>query len=466
VQFRVADWSVDPASNRIADSGGIVRLEPKAMDVLVYMARHAGRVVSRDELMKVVWDGTVVGDDTLTAAIQKLRKAFGDDSRHPRIIETIPKRGYRLIARVNEPCVAAEAEAEPASAAFGLNRASLSGLRRGWPAWSRPTVAIVSILLVLLLGLISYGLLRWTLSPSVQPEAGDFSTDPVTSSDADRLDSGHVVSAPVVSASDATVEPRGPPGVPTETAYELYQQGIGALAEGSRERVRLARSLLQRAVRADPAFARAHAALADTFAVEVAEGWADDRSALILDGLDSAERAVALNPQLPAAHLALARLQREAAALDRARDAARSAIALDPSDPEGRLVLASILTYLGDPAQARAHYDLIRHLRPLDKARDLLYQGQAAFTLASYPAAIRLLEAGLARDAASQPLRIWLAAAYANAGRIDDAQWQIIEAQMAQLDLSLSRVARTVPYRREVDRDRLLDGLRAAGLPE
>jgi DNA-binding winged helix-turn-helix (wHTH) protein len=70
------------------------------MSVLLYLARHHGQVVSRNDLEAGVWTGMVVGYDAVTNAIIKLRRALGDDPRAPRIIETISKQGYRLIAEV------------------------------------------------------------------------------------------------------------------------------------------------------------------------------------------------------------------------------------------------------------------------------------------------------------------------------------------------------------------------------
>ena len=72
------------------------------MDLLIYLAEHHDQVVSRDQILDEVWNGVVVGDDALTAAIIKLRKALNDDSRNPRFIQTIPKKGYRLIAGISE----------------------------------------------------------------------------------------------------------------------------------------------------------------------------------------------------------------------------------------------------------------------------------------------------------------------------------------------------------------------------
>jgi DNA-binding winged helix-turn-helix (wHTH) protein/TolB-like protein/cytochrome c-type biogenesis protein CcmH/NrfG len=96
----IGEWRVDPAANRISRNGEEAHLEPKAMDVLLLLAVRAGEVVSREELLATVWSGNVVCDDTLTQAVIKLRKALGDDSRSPAYIETISKRGYRLVAEV------------------------------------------------------------------------------------------------------------------------------------------------------------------------------------------------------------------------------------------------------------------------------------------------------------------------------------------------------------------------------
>lgn len=118
--FRVGDWLVEPAASCVSRDGRSVKLEPKVMDLLVYLARRRGRVLSREELEEAVWVGTVVGYDALTSAIIKLRKAFGDDSRHPWLIETMPKRGYRLIAPVADADADADAVAAPAPVAEAL----------------------------------------------------------------------------------------------------------------------------------------------------------------------------------------------------------------------------------------------------------------------------------------------------------------------------------------------------------
>jgi len=99
--FRMTDWLVQPQLNRLTRADGeTVQLEPKMMDVLVRLARTPGEVVSREALIDAVWPEVFISESVLTRAIAGLRRALGDDARRPRFIETISKRGYRLIGDV------------------------------------------------------------------------------------------------------------------------------------------------------------------------------------------------------------------------------------------------------------------------------------------------------------------------------------------------------------------------------
>src|SRR6266849_2675649 len=98
--FRLGSWVVRPSLNSIALDGAITRLEPKVMEVLVCLVEHAGGVVSKEQLIGAVWPDTFVSDDALTRCISELRKALDDDPKAPRMIETIPKRGYRVLESV------------------------------------------------------------------------------------------------------------------------------------------------------------------------------------------------------------------------------------------------------------------------------------------------------------------------------------------------------------------------------
>ena len=98
--FRVGLWLVQPSLNTISQNGTSNRLEPKVMEVLVCLSRRAGEAITKEELLQTVWPKTFVSDDVLKRSISELRRVFEDDAKEPRVIQTIAKRGYRLVAPV------------------------------------------------------------------------------------------------------------------------------------------------------------------------------------------------------------------------------------------------------------------------------------------------------------------------------------------------------------------------------
>ncbi|UCF36983.1 MAG: PD40 domain-containing protein [Acidobacteriota bacterium] len=98
--FRVGEWLVHRQLNQIQRQAEVHHLEPKVMEVLCYFARHPNEVLSRERLLQAVWPDTFVTDDALKYSIGELRKALGDNAKNPSFFETIPRRGYRLIAPV------------------------------------------------------------------------------------------------------------------------------------------------------------------------------------------------------------------------------------------------------------------------------------------------------------------------------------------------------------------------------
>ena len=111
--FQVGFWLVSPKLNRIERDGRKLHLEPKAMQVLVCLAEQQGEVVSKEQLIHTVWADTFVTDYVLTHSISELRRAFEDDAKKPRVIETVPKGGYRLMASVTRGSPRAGTEAVP-----------------------------------------------------------------------------------------------------------------------------------------------------------------------------------------------------------------------------------------------------------------------------------------------------------------------------------------------------------------
>ena len=111
-RLRIGDWRLDPAAGQIARGGKVLRLEARTLRLLLDLAEHAGEVVSIDELLDRVWAGVTVTPDSVYQAVAALRRLLGDDPRRPRYIATVPRLGYRMVAKV-EPW-AEDAAAPPA----------------------------------------------------------------------------------------------------------------------------------------------------------------------------------------------------------------------------------------------------------------------------------------------------------------------------------------------------------------
>ncbi len=99
--FRLGPFRVDAVSGDIEGPHGPVRLYPRAMAVLVFLAERPGRLVTRARLLESVWAGEKVSDHALTHAVSEIRHALRDQAHAPAIIQTLPRRGYRLLAPVS-----------------------------------------------------------------------------------------------------------------------------------------------------------------------------------------------------------------------------------------------------------------------------------------------------------------------------------------------------------------------------
>ena len=99
-RFQINDWIIEPDLNRITREDKVIPVEPKVLNVLVCLAERPGAVFTKKEILRAVWSDTHVSEEVLAYSISALRRAFGDDPRDSHIIETISRRGYRLIAKV------------------------------------------------------------------------------------------------------------------------------------------------------------------------------------------------------------------------------------------------------------------------------------------------------------------------------------------------------------------------------
>ncbi len=100
----------------------IVKLEPRAFDVLLYLLRHRDRVIEKDELLAQVWPNTAVTESVLPTSIAAIRRAVGEGRERGKVIQTVHGRGYRFVAAVEERPAAAQSRPPPPPASTFVGR--------------------------------------------------------------------------------------------------------------------------------------------------------------------------------------------------------------------------------------------------------------------------------------------------------------------------------------------------------
>ncbi len=309
--FRLHDWRVEPALGQIRQDGGeTVSLEPRVMDLLLLLVARADQVVPRASIEEALWGEVIVGEDTVARTVSKLRRALGDSAKDPQFIDTLPKRGYRLIAPV-EPVTGS---APPAT-----SRARL-------PAGRAAAVGF-ALLLLAVLGV--------SLLPSPGPDA------PIPTSDAAGL---------TARADDRYMRFTR---ADNEAAIMLYERALADDSDYGPAHAGLANALVQRVIRW-PATSTTSEARASTLQEALARGLhqTPQSQETLSRATAMAERAARLDPRNPDVLKALGLTYATQGDLVRAADTYRQAISLDPDAWESMINLSEIFQIRGQPAEA------------------------------------------------------------------------------------------------------------------
>src|SRR4029077_8102495 len=126
--LRIGAWCVHPASGQISRAGETARVEVRTMRLLMCLAERAGEVVSIEDLLTQVWSEVIVSPDSVYQAVASLRRLLGDDPKQPTYIETVPRLGYRMVARVT-PWAEPSSEQPTPSIALAASDAPMPGQR-------------------------------------------------------------------------------------------------------------------------------------------------------------------------------------------------------------------------------------------------------------------------------------------------------------------------------------------------
>ncbi len=394
-------WTVNRVSGEIARDGRASRLAQQPLRVLLELADHAGAIVTREQLVKVLWPGGIVDfDNGLNVAVRKLRVALDDVGDVPRYIETLPKVGYRFIARPG----ALAAEASPASAT------ALPSRRR---------VALLLTVVALVLGVA--GTWWWTMA-----------------------------------GPDAPEQVARPKHVPSVRAQELYLQGIHNRSRRDTNMFQSAAESFEAAIKEDPNYAQAWAALGAQLSADIVRQKTPPAEGLPR-ALEAARRALELDDNIDEGHALLGQIY-----LDHYRDFAAAdrefKRALQINDRSARLWhhIAMWHAHQGQVDEALVAIRRARELEPMT----LLFSSNYAMILVNarrYDEAIGFLKPIVDANPAFGQARSVLARALLATGDLAGAKEQLelrkeMGLQQADLGVLYARMGEREAALREVAR--------------
>jgi len=503
--LQVGEWTVEPALNRLSAAGRTVKIEPKAMEVLTYLAARPGEVASREALLAAVWPGVVVGDDALTQVVIKLRKALGDASETPAYIQTIPKRGYRLIAPVSRPGSGARRSRPLIAIGLALAvalsaAAALVWLRRDEPERpvagaekSLPTVSVRSFepvgtdpeATLLARGMTAdliADLSRLSGIAVIDATTGSSSADYLVSGTVQRSDGRVRVNVLLADARSgkqiwserydrerasffAIQEELGPrlvqtlpakvseeelrriarPHTRSLEAYAHFQRGQAALGVRQRSENEIARAAFQKAIALDSGFARAYAALSMTYVWDYRSQWTSEDSAALARAYTLAQTAQQINPDIPEPYYALGFVHLHRRQHEEVIAQMQSALRLSPSYADGYALMAGAQTYMGHPAETVRLMRTALRLNPQGGSLYFMLLGRAYFYLGDLQQARINLEQALARNAENVEILVYLAAVHLAARDDKEASWKAEEIRVLQPDFNARDWLRSYP---------------------
>src|SRR5882757_1284172 len=99
--FSFDNHTLDTSRRELRRGSELVATQPQVFDLLVHLLKHRDQVVSRDDLIALVWGGRIVSDSTLDSRINAARNAVGDNGKEQKLIRTIPRKGIRFVGAVS-----------------------------------------------------------------------------------------------------------------------------------------------------------------------------------------------------------------------------------------------------------------------------------------------------------------------------------------------------------------------------
>jgi TolB-like protein len=525
VQYQFKDFVLDPDRRELARGSGAIVIGPQVFDLLIYLVQNRERVVTKDNLIDVVWGGRIISESTLTSHINAVRKAIGDTGEEQHLVRTIARKGYRFVGDVREsdgskrpdPATPPEPAAQSAAPALTLpERPSIAVLPfvnlSGDPAQDYFVDGIVDDIISALsrmrwLFVIARNSsftykgravdvkqvgrelgVRYILEGSLRMVSGRVR---ITGQLIDAAAGTTLWSERFESALDDVFELQDQMATsvvcalgphlesaeiersrrkPTESldAYDYYLRGMWNFRQVSRSAIDAALPMFYAAIERDPEFASAYAMAAWCHTWRKLSRWLTDFEREITEGTRLVRRAMEFGQEnavaLAASAHALTHLARD---FDGSIALLDRALALDPNLATGWYVGGFVRIWRGEPDDAIERITHGMRLSPLGPDMHRMQMGNAMGHLMAGRTddAVSWAEkASIHRCDHAFPISI-LAAVYARAGRSEESRSAM--QQLRQLDpaLRLSHLGEWLPFRRPQDLENFTDALCEAGLP-
>ena len=247
-------------------------------------------------------------------------------------------------------------------------------------------------------------------------------------------------------------------------AYDEFLRGQFLYVRGTPEDNLQARALFQQAIDRDPGFARAYGAMALSYVDEFRFGWGKNPAAALERALELANRAVALDDQLPQAYRALSYAYLHRREYQNSIDAIQRAIALDPNDADGRASLALSHVYDGNYETAIRMLRAAMQMNPHYPARYASALGHAYYFLGRHEDAVTTLRDAIERNASLLSSHVFFTAALSRLGRNDEAAWAATQVRSLSPNFAAENVSGMFPIKDPAKLRALTDDLKRAGL--
>jgi TolB-like protein len=522
LRFLFEDYALDTDLRELQRGAAVVSVTPQVFDLLDYLIRNRGRVVSKDDLIDAIWNGRIVSDAALTTRLNAARSAIGDSGQEQRLVKTLPRKGFRFVGPVLEaprPAAAPVADDQmkhqkPALAlpdkpsiavlpfqnlsddpeqeyfADGMVEDIITGLSRSKFLFviSRNSSFTYKGKAVDIKQVSRELGVRYVLEGSVR-KAGkrirvtgqliDASTDAHIWADKfdsdledifdlqDRLTSS-VIGAISPQLERAEIERARRKPTESLQAYDYYLRSSFNVYQWTREASDEALRLAKLAIALDPGFAIAYASAANIFGQKKGFGWIEDAAKERAESRQLAERAVQLDQDNPVVLAHAAQVYSYLLEEPETGSAfAARAVALDPNLAMARLWAGQAQNYLGNHDAAIEQFSAAVRLSPIDPHLFLVQTGMAFahFLAGRYEQGLSWATRAIQRQPNYPSAQRILMANLAMTGRIAEARRACDVVLQTDPALRISGI-KSSPFRRLEDLEKLEQAWRIAGVPE